>query len=248
MSAREVDTHVVETTRRGEPLYYTDRKRLEELRPDLVISQSVCDVCAVGADQVTMPSGATLLNLTGHTIEGMYQDIGRIGQAVGYHGKAVRLVDEVRAAVEAVHEKVYGREPRKGLGLEWSDPPYTGGHWVPELFTLAGGEHVLGGPGERSRRTAWSEIGEADPDVIVFMPCGYRLPHAVYEARRLAGATEPGAVRAVRDGHLWATDASLLFSRCTPQSVPRAAEVLVGILHPEVANPPDSALATPIQP
>lgn len=244
---RTVDRRVTETARSGQALYLTDRDQLRELAPDLIVAQAICDVCAVtpaqaGAD---LPEGARLLELTATTIEGLYTDLERLGEATGRAERALNVIEELRARLEHVHQRVGTRRRPKVVTLEWSDPPYIGGHWVPEMVFLAGGEHELRGPGERSTRLEWSTLRQADPDVLVFMPCGYDLEGALDEATRTLAGWD---LRAVRQGNLWATDANTLFSRCTPHSVARGTEVLAAILHPDLFDPPTDQEARRVPP
>jgi iron complex transport system substrate-binding protein len=245
LSAREIDRHVSHAQSEGQPLYRTDLEQLRRLDPDVVIAQNVCDVCAVDSTQLKLPDAARLVELTAATVDGLYTDLHRLGEATGRTQYALDVSERVRGRLARVLQTVGSLEPVRTLGLEWSDPPFSGGHWVPQMTALAGGEHVLTAPGEMSRRTDWKEIAEANPDVLVFMPCGYGLDAAVREARALASEPEPGALDAVGQGHLWATDATRLFSRCTPESVTRGTEVLAGLLHPEAWPRPaeDEAVA-----
>jgi len=232
-SALEVDRAVSSAVSSGESLYLTHRDLLEQLAPDVVLSQDVCDVCAVSADQVScdLPKGARLVMLSATSLAGLWNDLEQVGRATGTLERAREAVHELRNRLEVVRARVQGKARPRVLALEWSDPPFLGGHWVPELIGLAGGDHVLSGPGEASRRSSWAEIAAADPDVIMFMPCGYTLCDAETEAQALLErCTEFAHLRAVREGRLWITDATRLFSRCTPVSV-RATEVLAGILH-----------------
>jgi iron complex transport system substrate-binding protein len=131
------------------------------------------------------------------------------------------------------------------LALEWTDPPLLGGHWVPALVAVAGGEHLLSGPGTPSRRCTWDDVADADPDALVVLPCGYELDVAVAEFRRLLDDPRVASLRALREGRTWVTAASRLFSRCTPEAVARGAEVLAGLLHPGRVEAPsrDEAVA-----
>jgi len=235
-AAAEIDARVREAAARGDPLYRVDRQAMQELSPDIVISQSICDVCAAGVDQVSLPSGAVLIDLTATSVTGLYADLVRVGRACRREDIALEVVESVRTRLGAVQDAVGDRDPVAALGLEWTRPPYTGGHWVPELFSIAGGEHVIGRPGEPSRRITWTDIADADPAAIAVLPCGYGLDAAFEEAQRLA--PDFGALRAVRQHALWASDANTLFSRCTPQAISRGAEVLAGILHPDALPPP----------
>lgn len=230
----EIDRQVTDAVRAGDSLYVADRERLAELRPDVVLSQDVCDVCAVAGRQAAegLPPGAELVMLRATSLAGLSADLRRVGAAVGEPERAEKAVGAIQGTVGRVGERVAGAEPPRVLALEWSDPPFLGGHWVPELVALAGGTHVLSGPGAPSRRASWSQIAAADPDVVVAMPCGYGLEAALAETTALA-ATPPAAdLRAVAEGRCWATDATRLFSRCTPNVV-TALTVLAAILHPD---------------
>jgi iron complex transport system substrate-binding protein len=184
LSAIEIDTIVSSSISQGESLYKTDRMLLKQLAPDVVLSQDVCDVCAVNAETARsamcdLPDGAQLVMLTATSLEGMYTDLRVVGEALGVPERAEELVSDMRASfngqAEAAAKRRADLERVSVLALEWSDPPFLGGHWVPELVSLAGADHVLSGPGEASRRSTWEEIATADPDVIVFCPCGYDL-------------------------------------------------------------------------
>lgn len=236
LSPSAIDTRVRTAARDEQPLYRVDREALEALGPDVVISQSVCDVCAVDADELSLPDGACVLDLRATTIDGLYEDLMRVGEACEREDAALEIVEAVRVRLHAVRDNVGSCEPVSALALEWSSPPYVGGHWVPEMFALAGGEHALGRPGEPARRAGWDELQAADPEAVVFVPCGYPLERALQEGQRLAA--DLGELRAHRERRLWAANASALFSRCSPQSVARGTEVLAGILHPSYAPRP----------
>jgi iron complex transport system substrate-binding protein len=237
----EVDVAVCETVSSGDSLYLTHRTMLEELRPDWVLSQDICDVCAVTADQAScdLPAGAGLLMLSAISLAGLWDDLERVGRATGTLARAQQGILELQNRLEEIARRVQGKiegnihgkaRPRV-LALEWSDPPFLGGHWIPELVEYAGASHVLSGSGEASRRSSWDEIAAADPEIIVFMPCGYTLQEAEQEAGRLfAICPEFANLRAVRRGQFWISDATRLFSRCTPVSI-RACEILAGIVH-----------------
>lgn len=230
----EIDRLVVDAVLDGQSLYRTDRALLSSLAPDVVLSQDVCDVCAVNAETAAcdLPAGARLVMLTATSIDGLYADLARVGDATGTRDRAEAVIAATRERLAAVARSVAGRRRRRVLALEWGDPPFLGGHWVPELVAVAGGEHALSGAGAPSRRATWEEIAAADPDVVVFMPCGYSLHQAALEAKTLLERPEVAGLRAVREAGLWAVAASELFSRCTP-AVAEAAEVLAAIVHGE---------------
>ena len=235
-----IDRVVSEASQAGESLYALDPFQLKALRPDVVISQDLCGVCAVDGREIAraVPGMARLVMLSANSLEGLYADLQRVGEATGTVCWSQEAADELRSRLAVVERQVAGLARPRVLALEWSDPPYLGGHWVPELITLAGGENVLAEPRVESRRASWEAIAEADPDVIVFMPCGYTLPEAVAEAQRTLDEPEVRALRAVREGRVWATHATALFSRLTPKAAV-AAETLAAILHPEALPEPD---------
>ncbi|HMJ74926.1 MAG TPA: ABC transporter substrate-binding protein [Iamia sp.] len=244
-----LDADVTATHAAGEPLYLTDRAELDRLAPDVVVAQDVCDVCAVTGDQVAceVPAGTEVVRLGAVDLEGLRTDLRLVGDALGDDGpaRAAEAIAELDEGLAVVRARVADRPRPTVLLLEWSDPPFIAGHWVPELLATAGGLDVLGAPGAASRRVTWAEIAEADPDVVVFLPCGYGLAAAADEGRTLLGRPELAGLRAVAEGRVWAVDATRLLSRCTPVAV-EAARVLASILHPAAVGPPDPTSALPL--
>jgi iron complex transport system substrate-binding protein len=228
----EIDRLVSQAAAAGDTIYRTHLDLLHDVRPDVILTQDVCDVCAVPAVQVScdVPPGAELVTLSATTLAGLDDDLLRVGKATGTEVRAQALVDELG-------ERRRRSRPSKPLmrvaAVEWGDPPFTGGDWVPELIEAAGAASVLGRPGAPSRRTTWDEIAAADPDVVVFMPCGYELAQAVDEAKHLPWS-----------GPLWATDSTHLFSRCTPRAVTGGLDVLEAIV---AGRKPDPTRATRVR-
>ncbi|MGI8938366.1 MAG: ABC transporter substrate-binding protein [Iamia sp.] len=239
-----LDAEVAAARDADAPLYLTDRDALHRLAPGVVVAQDVCDVCAVTGDQVAcdVPPDTDVVRLGAVDLAGLATDLRSVGQALGGDApsRAEAEVAAIGRELDAVRRAVAGRGRPRVLLLEWGDPPFIAGHWLPELLDVAGGEDALARPGDPSRRTTWEELAEADPDVVVFLPCGYDLAGAVAEGTALLARTEVAGLRAVADGRVWATDATRLFSRCTPV-VRTAARVLASILHPEAVGPPDPA-------
>ncbi len=240
-SPAEVDRAVAEAVGSGQPLYRTDLPLLHRLRPDVVITQDVCDVCAVSGNAVRddVPPGAEVVTLEATNLSGLEADLERVGKATASEDRARAVASDLRGTLERVAALVSGQPRRPAVVLEWTDPPYLGGHWVPELVAAAGGVHLLSHPGERSRRAGWDEIAGAGPDVVVFAPCGFTLAQTEAAAR-------PSRHRLGDHIEVWATDATALFSRCTPGAVRAAAQVLAGILHPDRAPAPNPAVARPL--
>ncbi|MGF1466606.1 MAG: cobalamin-binding protein [Sandaracinaceae bacterium] len=220
----EVDRAVRDTVQAGESLYVADRALLADLRPDLVLSQAICDVCAVEgqAAREALPAGARLLMVEATSLAGLETDVLRVAEAAGERERGAELVQRLMFALDELR----GDGGPRMLTLEWGDPPFIGGHWVPELVELVGGTAALGRAGAPSRRATWPEAHASAPEVVVFLPCGYRLEEAAAEASRL----EP--LRAFERPE-WATDAPRLFSRCTPDAVVEGARTLAAIARGE---------------
>jgi iron complex transport system substrate-binding protein len=238
MTSAEIDAAISEHLTDTGSIYALDAKLLDELAPDLIITQGLCDVCAVSMNVieeavVSLKKEPEVLSLDPTSLREVLDETVRVGEALG-HG------DETRAKVAALEEKlarvgdaVAGLPgPRVGC-IEWLDPPFSAGHWVPEMVRIAGGEEVLAEAGNPSARLDWEEVFEAAPEVLVLMPCGFDARRTVREARRilpeLAGWED---LPAVKGGRVWAVDANSYFSRPAPRLV-EGIEILARILHPE---------------
>ena len=236
----EIDRLVSASVQAGESLYITDRPLLHSLNPTIVVSQDVCDVCAVNAESAAcdIPMGTELVLLTATSLVGLKLDIVTLARALGAPERGDALVIDVEAGLArsaSLATSPDGVRPTV-VALEWSDPPFLGGHWVPELIEHVGATHLLSGPGEASRRSTWDEIAAADPDVIIFCPCGYSLHQSSLEANTLVSRPEVAALRAVREGRFFAVDANRLLSRCTT-AVVEAAEVIASLARHEGYEP-----------
>jgi iron complex transport system substrate-binding protein len=237
LSAAEIDREVRERTERGAAIYELDADRLRELEPDLIVTQQVCEVCAVSYDDVsrvarTIPSDPSVLSLDPSTLGEVLADVRTLAAAANASEAGERLLAGTADRLDRVSAAVEGAERPRVLALEWLDPPYAGGHWVPQMIELAGGEDALGLAGERSRTFDWAEAEAALPEVAVAMPCGYGTERAAEETRPfLDRIAATGARRAV------AVDASSYFSRPGPRLVD-GVELLAHLLHPDRVDPP----------
>jgi iron complex transport system substrate-binding protein len=238
LSAAEIDHEVRERTGRGEAIYELDAEELRELEPDLIVTQAVCEVCAVSFEDVTtlarsMDPQPDVLSLDPTTLGEVFADVRRLADATHTHEEGERLIAELGDRVEAVQAAVADDEDQpRVLALEWLDPAYVGGHWVPQMIETAGGVDVLGFGGEKSRVIEWSEIAAAEPDVVVAMPCGYDADRAAAEAYQHADRLAP-----LRADRVVAVDASSYFSRPGPRLVD-GIELLAHVLHPGRVGPP----------
>jgi iron complex transport system substrate-binding protein len=243
----EIDSLVAEALRNGQSLYQLDGKLLEELRPDVVITQELCDVCAVDHAVVAktvaqISSQPELISLQPDSIGEVLGDVLRVGDALGARVAAQELVLSAEERLDRIRGLVDGLVRPRVLALEWYDPPYFGGHWVPEQIEMAGGISVLGTPRERSGRVPWRTIHQLEPEVILLMPCGYNLSGTRSLLRELESIPEWRELSVVQQGNVWALDANACFSRPAPRVV-LGVEVVAHILHPsEVPAPLGAAL------
>lgn len=234
VGSREIDHLVREAGERGESTFHLDAAALREAGPELVLGQSLCRVCAVTLDQLRLGE-AQVVPLDATSLEGVFDDVGRVARALRREERGERLVMSLRARLARVRERVAGRREPRVACLEWLDPLFNGGHWVPEQVAIAGGEDVLGAPGQRSREIAWDELVAAKPDVVVLMPCGFDARRALEESRRLGSRLRDLGARA------HAVDGNAYFSRPGPRLID-GVELLAAIFHPEVYAPDARAI------
>jgi iron complex transport system substrate-binding protein len=243
LSAAEIDAAVRERTQDGRSIYELDRDLLEAIEPELIVTQALCPVCAVSYEEVAeiacgLPGEPQVIALDPHTFGETLGDVRALAQATDRRQSGVELIAEIAARVDILKLSVRGRQRPRVAALEWLDPVYIAGHWTPQLIEMAGGEDVLGRPGEPSMTVAWDEVAAARPDVVVVMPCGYDAQRALEEARSYTDRLSAlSAERTV------AVNASAYFSRPGPRLID-GAELLAHILHPQsVPEPPSGAAA-----
>lgn len=232
----EIDRLVSESVRTGASIYELDRAAMRELAPDLVLTQDLCAVCAVPAGHLraaldVIGCDAEVISLDPSSLDEVLDGIVTVGKATGTEPRAYEIVGALRSRLERVSVAVAGRPRPRTLALEWGDPPYNAGHWVPEMIEVAGGEAVLASAGVPSTRLAWSDIAASKPDAVVFMPCGYDLAAAGQEAPRVAARAELGHTALFASAN-----ASAYFSRPGPRLVD-GVEALASVLHPGTVTP-----------
>lgn len=235
MSAAEVDQAVSAQVGSGASLYTLDEARIAELAPDLIVTQQLCPVCAVSTEQVDgavrpLPRCPDLLSLDPRTLAEVLADIRQVGAATGHTTEAEALLRDLQARLDAVRSRVAGRPRPRVVSLEWLDPPFAGGHWVPEMIEIAGGTDVFARPGDHSRRLTWEDVRAADPDILVAMPCGYDEAGAREQVALIAESPAWRELRAVREGRVHPVDANGCFSRPGPRLVD-GIERLAAIFH-----------------
>lgn len=248
MTSAEID-HAVRTNLDGHgSIYDLDEARLNALKPDLILTQELCEVCAVSYKTVEhaarmFESDVRVVSLEPNTIADIFENIRMVGDLTGRKSEADRLVGKLNRRLDRVRESTAQVDQRpRTLMLEWLEPAFAPGHWVPEQVEIAGGDHGFGRTGQRSVTTTAEEISAYAPEVIVLIPCGYYKEDIL---RQLPGANLPAGWKdlpAVRSGEVWATDATSYFSRPGPRVV-EGVEILARILHPEIFGAPDETQA-----
>jgi iron complex transport system substrate-binding protein len=233
LSSAEIDAAVRELTLAGESIYELDTETLRDLRPDLIVTQTLCSVCAVSSDEVRavadeIESHPRVISLDPHTVGEVLGDAGTLAQATDRRDAAAELIRDAAARIDRVRVTVRRARRPRVAALEWLDPPFAAGHWVPQLIDYAGGEDVLGFAGEKSEEHSWDEVAATQPDVVIVMPCGYdaEIAHREAEMHR-------DELAAVGAGEVVAVDAASYFSRPGPRIVD-GLELLAHILHPEL--------------
>lgn len=244
LPAQEIDRAVSSTLEAAGTLYELDLELLDKLQPDLILTQRLCDVCAVSFDLVeqavsALQSRPAILNLEPHSLSEVLESIRTLGDAIGYRRQAEELIINLQRRIDAVREKsTHIVEKPRVLCMEWVDPPYCGGHWMKELVEIAGGRDDLSNHHRPSYRIEWQRVLEFAPEVIVLTCCGFDLERCGREAEVLSKYAGVHQLPAARDGRIFATDSSSYFSRSGPRIVD-SLEILAHLIHPEIfAAPP----------
>ena len=236
MTSVEIDHHVSSNIGRHGTIYRLKQDLLETLEPDLIVTQELCEVCAVSYKEVqhaarVLEGRTRIVSLEPTTLNEMLETILLVGELTGRKDAALEKVQELNARLQRVRERVRDRERPRVYAMEWLDPPFSAGHWVPEMVEIAGGHEVLGKRGSKSERITPERILEAQPEIIVLMPCGFSLERTVEEYRRTRFL--PGW-----SGQLYAVDGSSYFNRSGPRLID-GVEILSEIFHPSVLDGPE---------
>jgi iron complex transport system substrate-binding protein len=239
LDAAALDRAVNATVSEGRALYELDEERLAELAPDLIVTQAVCAVCAVSYEDVLevaarLPSRPRVVQQDPSSLSEMLEDVIRLGEAAKVEDAAHELRGELEGRLASVRGAVWGTNLPRVIALEWLDPPYVGGHWVPEMISIAGGEDVAGPPGLKSPEVSWGELSGLNPDVVVVMPCGWYV-----DAARSAALEHWFEIEALGAKRVFAVDAASTFSRPGPRLID-GVELLGHLVHPDLVDPPGS--------
>jgi iron complex transport system substrate-binding protein len=252
MSSLEID-HAVRSNLDGHgSIYDLDEKRLQELKPDLIITQELCEVCAVSYKTVQKAAkmyvaDATVVSLEPNTIADIFDNIKTVAELCGVPEKGKSVVADLQNRLDTIKEKIREHEtnPRSEIPnrksvmmLEWLEPPFAPGHWVPEQTEIAGGFPLMGEAGKKSVTTDYEKIFDEQPEIIVLIPCGYYIHDIVRQLGQTAFPSDWRETPAVKNDQIWAMDASAYFSRPAPRVVD-GAEILAKIFHPQIFGEPN---------
>jgi iron complex transport system substrate-binding protein len=243
LASGEIDSVVAETARNGGPLYAIDEERWAEVQADVLVMQELCDVCAVSTDQVegalrARPLDVGVLDFSPSTLQGIKDAIGELGSWLGAGGAAEELTAGMQSRLDRVASAlgVVETSPRVFV-TEWLEPPYSAGHWVPDMVVAAGGTDVAGMSGEPSHRMRWPDVATLEPEVVVLAPCGFDLDRTLSEVVPLDLSAHLLGTPARRESRVFAVDANAMFSRPGPRVVD-GVELLAYLLHPgEYSDP-----------
>jgi iron complex transport system substrate-binding protein len=237
LSAGEIDAAVKAVVGEGKALYSLDEERLAELAPDLIVTQAVCDVCAVSFEDVVevaarLPGPPRVVQQDPSSLGEVLEDVTRLGESAGIEARAAELRGKLEARLATVRAAVVGAPRPRIVTLEWLDPPFVGGHWIPEMVALAGGVDVAGPAGAKSPEVAWEALTALTPDLVVVMPCGMYVEESLAQARE-----HRDRIEALGADRVFAVDAASTYSRPGPRLVD-GTELLGHLLHPDLVEAP----------
>jgi iron complex transport system substrate-binding protein len=237
LSSAEIDRAVRDTMAHHGSVYELDEEKLRAAAPDLILTQAVCEVCAVPTSLAQeaarlLDGRPAIVSVDSHSIDEIFASIRSVAAAAGVPERGSELEARLRSRIDAVQKAVAGARSERVLAVEWLDPPFVPGHWTPEMIRIAGGECLLAEPGAPSRQHHWEALSTADPDVLLVMPCGYGLAAARADADRFSDLLTGAARRAVVGGRAYVVDGSAYFNRSGPRMVD-GIEILASLLHPE---------------
>jgi iron complex transport system substrate-binding protein len=239
LSQREIDAAVTERLRTGASLYEMDARLLRELSPDLIVTQNLCQVCAPAGNEITqllksLPTRPQVLWMTPKLLNDIFDNVRDLGEATGRRREADQLIAEERARIERVTSLTQKLSSRpRVFCMEWLDPIYCAGHWMPEIVELAGGVDALARKGTPSVRIAWDEVLNWAPEILIVTPCGFHLGRVIELSEHLTDLPKWSEVPAVRQGRVYAVDADSYFARPGPRVVD-GLELFAHLIHPEL--------------
>jgi iron complex transport system substrate-binding protein len=246
IGSSEIDRQVGDLLRSNASLYALDEKLFKDSEPDIILTQGLCDVCALDYNEVVQAARSlrqdpTIVSLDPHCLADILNDVLRIGEATDRSRQAESLVQQLKHRIEAVRDRTAraASQPRVAC-LEWFDPLYIAGHWVPEMIQIAGGNDILATAGNPSFKIEWDAVIASLPEILILMPCGFDLDRAVRESSLLKNRADWEMLPAVRDGRVFAVSGADYFSRPGPRLID-GLEILSQVIHPELFPTPLSS-------
>ena len=240
-TSREVDDEVKSLVQSALSIYYINEKLLKELKPDIIFTQSQCEVCAVSVSDVEN----ALINITGlssrvisvepNSIEDIFNDILTIAEILNVRKKGKELVELIKAKIDSTEKIVYQKSSPSVAAIEWIDPLMAAGNWVPQLIRVAGGKNLFGEAGKHSPWMKYNDLVEQDPEIIIVMPCGYDIKKSLIEIKTLESKKGWGSLKAVRNRNVYITDGNQFFNRPGPRII-ESLEILLEIIHSDFSE------------
>ncbi len=240
-TSREVDDEVKSLVQSALSIYYINEKLLKELKPDIIFTQSQCEVCAVSVSDVEN----ALKNITGlssrvisvepNSVEDIYNDILTIAENLNVRKKGKELVELIKAKIDSTEKIVYQKSSPSVAAIEWIDPLMAAGNWVPQLIRVAGGKNLFGEAGKHSPWMKYNDLVEQDPEIIIVMPCGYDIKKSLIEIKTLERKKGWGSLKAVRNRNVYITDGNQFFNRPGPRII-ESLEILLEIIHSDFSE------------
>jgi len=240
-TSREVDDEVKSLVQSALSIYYINEKLLKELKPDIIFTQSQCEVCAVSVSDVEN----ALKNITGlssrvisvepNSVEDIFNDILTIAEILNVRKKGKELVELIKAKIDSTEKIVYQKSSPSVAAIEWIDPLMAAGNWVPQLIRVAGGENLFGEAGKHSPWMKYNDLLEQDPEIIIVMPCGYDIKKSLIEIKTLESKKGWGSLKAVRNRNVYITDGNQFFNRPGPRII-ESLEILLEIIHSDFSE------------
>ena len=238
LTSQEINAATCQLLKDGKDIFVLDKEGLKDANPDMIISQETCEVCAAHTDQVRkavriLEKKPILFSMDPHNLQEIIDSVEKLGKILGKEARAREIMESLEKRIQKIREKTTDRKP-KVLAIEWVDPFFTAGHWIPEMICIAGGINMISKTGERSRRLSFQEIAEADPDIIIMMPCGFDVKRTVLEySVTLKEDDRWNSLRAVRNKQVYGVDADSFFSKPSIRTID-GLEILAKIIQPDM--------------
>lgn len=236
LTSKEIDTMTCQLINDGKDIFVLNEKNLKEASPDLIISQETCEVCAAYTDQVNkavkiLQNKPILHSIDPHNLQEIINSVIELGKILGKETKAKEIIDSLEKRIQNVKKLQNNKRPRV-LAIEWIEPFFTAGHWVPEMIQIAGGINMISKIGEHSRRLDFQEVIESDPDIIIMMPCGFDTKRTISEYNNILKENKKwNSLKAVKNNQIFAVDANSFFSKPSIRTI-EGLEILAKIIHP----------------